>query len=116
MKTRPIYSRNGYVSMLRTAFFAICFLSCVACAEMPKVGDYVAVTQSIGIIEQMTRGEITEINASVGMINIKAESVSRRTGFMDWKTDTFEDGYNVTIAIQSITRLVAYNAPIAREI
>jgi hypothetical protein len=91
--------------MLRMILVVLCLLTCLAGAEMPKVGDSVAVFQSVGIIEKMTMGQIIEMNTTTGLLQMKVDSVSRRTGVQDYDTEEF-DPYNVTIAIPTITELL----------
>jgi hypothetical protein len=93
--------------MLRQILVVLCLLACLGGAEMPNVGDYVAVTQSIGIIEQQTNGIIIEINTTSGLMTLGSNGILRRTGLSeDWTPYDFGKEINVTIGLPTIINMV----------
>lgn len=95
--------------MLRRVLIVLCLLVSIAGAEMPAVGDYVAVTQSIGNAEQQTEGMILEINSTLGLMTLQSEGIHRRrTGGSDedWSEYNFGGSQNITVGLATVANLV----------
>ena len=69
--------------MLRAVLLVLCLVG-LAGAWMPNVGEYVSVTQSIGILERQTFGTVLEIDATFGTIMLERDHVMQHSGFMNW--------------------------------
>jgi hypothetical protein len=89
--------------MLRNVLVVLCLLTCLGGAEMPKVGDYVAITQSVGMTEKTTVGDV--LNISDNFITIEVDAISRRVGLGFWFPSEVIVPFNETIAISTITRV-----------
>lgn len=88
--------------MLRIALVVLCLMGpALAGAGMPEVGDYVAITQSIGIIERQTYGTVLDLDPDMGVLLIDRDYVYQRSGYLNW-TEHDMPPENVTIGIQTI--------------
>jgi ABC-type uncharacterized transport system permease subunit len=83
----------------------------LAGAEMPRVGDYVAIVQSIGILERMTFGTIQEINTSSGLVVLERDYVKQHSGFLNW-TDVDMPTETIVIGIPTIVSMQHVISPV----
>ena len=98
--------------MLRGVLLVVGLLALagMADAEMPDAGDYVAITQSIGILERQTYGTILDVDVTAGIITLDRDSVAQHSGFMNWtKTDMPSD--IIVIGIPTIISMMRIAPP-----
>jgi hypothetical protein len=73
-------------------------------ARMPEVGDYVALTQSTGILEKLTFGWVTELNSSLDFMSVDRDMILYRTGFLSWRGGNDAE-YLVCISLPTVISL-----------
>lgn len=80
---------------------ALVLLMGFADAEMPGVGDYVTITQSVGILERQTYGTILDIDVPAGTLTLERDFVAQHSGFLNW-TRADMPNENITIGMPTI--------------
>ncbi len=71
--------------MSRIALVVLFVLVIGLACGMPEKGDYVAITQSAGMLEKYVGGQITEINESTGLIQLNPDIILYREGISNWR-------------------------------
>jgi ABC-type uncharacterized transport system permease subunit len=96
--------------MLQKTLIVLFLLSCLAGAEMPKVGDEVSITQSIGVMERLTVGKMVAIDSD--FITLNMSTIYQRSGFLDWHPVYRGNGTIVLIALPTISAMTYDSYPL----